>query len=136
MSSWAGMSSTGAAEDQAGSGEPRRNRIGIGKIVVLSLGTGLAAAILLPFIPWPTVDANFATAMVLVGFAVGWALLAALSVRLTDQPQRWAYAPALFMGVSAVLLLFLPDALLEALDWIWPPALLVLVALGLSPRQT
>jgi pimeloyl-ACP methyl ester carboxylesterase len=123
------MSSTGAAEDQARPAEPRRNRIGIGKIIVLSLGVGLAAAVLLPFIiPWPTVDANFATAMVLFGFAVGLALLGALSVRLTDQPQRWAYAPALFMGVGAVLLLFLPDAVLDALDWVWPPALLVLVA--------
>ena len=103
-------------------------RIGIGKIVVLSLGVGLAAAVLLPFIPWPTVDANFATAMVLAGFALGWTLLAALSVRLTDQPQRWAYAPALFMGVGAVLLLVLPDPVLDALDWVWPPALLVLVA--------
>ena len=104
------VSSTGATEDQARSAEPRSNRIGIGKIVALSLGVGLAAAVLLPFIPWPTVDANFATAMVLFGFAVGWALLAALSVQWTDQPQRWAYAPALFMGVSAVLLLVLPDA--------------------------
>ena len=128
MSSRTGLSSTAATEDQARSAEPRRNRIGIGKIVVLSLGVGLAAAVLLPFIPWPKVDANFATAMVLLGFAVGWALLAALSVRLTDQPQKWAYAPALFMGVSAVLLLFLPDAVLDALDWIWPPALVVLVA--------
>jgi pimeloyl-ACP methyl ester carboxylesterase len=121
------MSSTGAT-DQARSAEPRRNRIGIGKIIVLSFGVGLAAALLLPFIPWPTVDANFATAMVLFGFAVGWALLAALSVRFTDQPQRWAYAPALFMGVGAVLLLFLPDAVLGGLDWVWPPALLVLGA--------
>ncbi len=122
------MSRTGTAEDKAGSGEPRRHRIGIGKLVVLSFGAGLAAAVLLPFIiPWPTVDANFATAMVLLGFAIGWALLAALSARLTDQPQRWAYAPAVFMGVAAVLLLFLPDAVLGALDWVWPPALLVLV---------
>ncbi len=128
MSSLIGSSSTGATDDQVRSAEPRRNRIGIGKIVALSLGVGLAAAVLLPFIPWPTVDANFATAMVLFGFAVGWALLAALSVRLTDQPQRWAYAPALFMGGGAVLLLVLPDAVLGALDWVWPPALLVLVA--------
>ncbi len=128
MSSWTGLSNTGTTEDLARSAEPRKNRIGIGKIVVLSLGVGLAAAVLLPFIPWPTVDANFATAMVLFGFAVGWALLAALSGRLTDQPQRWAYAPALFMGVSGVLLLVLPDAVLDALDWVWPPALLVLVA--------
>jgi pimeloyl-ACP methyl ester carboxylesterase len=104
-----------------------RGRFRIGTIVVLSLAVGLVAAVLLPFIPWPT-DANFATAMVLLGFAVGWALLAALSVRLTDQPQEWAYAPALFMGVGAALLLFLPDSVLGALDWVWPPALLVLVA--------
>ena len=122
------MSNTGATEDPAPFAEPRRNRIGIGTIVVLSFGVGLAAAVLLPFIPWPTVDANFATAMVLFGFAAGWVLLAVLSVRLTDQPQRWAYAPALFMGVGAVLLLFLPDAVLGGLDWVWPPALLVLVA--------
>ena len=128
MSSWTGSGSTGAADDQARSAEPRRNRLGIGTIVVLSLGAGFAAAVLLPFIPWPTVDANFATAMVLLGFAVGWALVGALSVRLTDQPQRWAYAPALFMGAGAVLLLVLPDAALGVLDWIWPPALLVLVA--------
>jgi pimeloyl-ACP methyl ester carboxylesterase len=127
MSSWPGSSSTVATEDSASSAEPRRNRIAIGKIVVLSLGVGLAAAVLLPFIPWPTVDANFATAMVLFGFAVGWSLLAALSVRLSSQPQRWAYAPALFMGAGAVLLLVLPDAVLDALDWVWPPALLVLV---------
>ena len=122
------MSSTGAAEGEGRPAEPRGSHIGIGKIVVLSLGVGLAAAVLLPFIPWPTVDANFTTAMVLFGFAIGWALLAVLSVRLSDQPQRWAYAPALFMGVSAVLLLLLPDAVLDALDWVWPPALLVLVA--------
>ena len=128
MSSWTGMSSTGAAEGEARPVEPRGTRIGIGLIIVLSLGVGLAAALLLPFVPWPTVDANFATAMVLFGFAVGWALLGTLSVRLTDQPQRWAYAPAVFMGVSGVLLLFLPDAVLGALDWVWPPALLVLVA--------
>lgn len=94
---------------------------------MLSMGVGLAAAALLPFIPWPMVDADFATAMVLFGFAIGWTLLAALSARLTDQPQTWAYAPALFMGVSAVLLLVLPDAGLDVLDWVWPPALLGLV---------
>ena len=94
---------------------------------MLSLGLGLVAAMLLPFGPWPTVDANSATAMVLFGFALGWALLAALSIQFTDQPQRWAVAPAVFMAVAGVLLLILPDALLAALDWIWPPAVFVLV---------
>ena len=108
--------------------DPRSGRVAIGAIVLLSLGVGLVAAVLLPFIPWPTVDANSATAMVLFGFALGWALLAALSVQLTDQPQRWAVVPAAFMAVSGVLLLSLPDALLGMLDWVWPAALLVLVA--------
>jgi pimeloyl-ACP methyl ester carboxylesterase len=120
---------TGArSEDQALDSEAKRNRTGIGKVVVVSLGVGLAAAVLLPFIPWPTVDANFATGMVLIGFALGWALLAGLSMRLTDQPQRWAVAPAVFMGLAGVLVLFLPDGLVDALGWVWPPALLVLVA--------
>ena len=105
MSSWTGMSSTGAAEDQARPAEPRRNRIGIGKIIVLSLGVGLGAAVLLPFIPWPTVDANFATAMVLLGFAVGWMLLggslgavdrsaAKVGVRASTVHGYWRRAPA------------------------------------------
>jgi pimeloyl-ACP methyl ester carboxylesterase len=102
--------------------------MGIGKVVALSLGAGLAAAVLLPFVPWPTVDANFATGMVLIGFALGWALLAGLSIRLTDQPQQWAVLPAAFMGLAGVLVLFLPDGLVDGLDWVWPPALLVLVA--------
>lgn len=94
---------------------------------MLSLAVGLVSAVLLPFGPWPTADANSATAAVLFGFALGWALLAALSVRFTDQPQRWAVTPAVFMAVSGVLLLALPDAVLAALDWVWPAALLVVV---------
>jgi len=53
--------------------------------------------------------------MVLFGFALGWALLAALSTRLTDHPQRWAWAPAIYMVLSAALVLTAPDGLLDAL---------------------
>ncbi|MFC7597642.1 alpha/beta fold hydrolase [Terrabacter sp. GCM10028922] len=65
--------------------------------------------------------------MVLIGFAIGWALLAILSTRLTDQPQRWAVAPTVFMGVAGAIVLLAPDTLVDALGWVWPPALLVLV---------
>ena len=85
------------------------------------------AALALPFVPMATVDENFSTGMVLLGFAIGWALLAVLSVRLTDQPQRWAFAPALFMGLAGAIVLLAPDAVVDALGWVWPPALLVLV---------
>ena len=40
--------------------------------------------------------------MVLLAFALGWALLAVLSTRFSDQPQRWAAAPATFMAVAGL----------------------------------
>jgi pimeloyl-ACP methyl ester carboxylesterase len=88
-----------------------------------SLAAGFVAAVILPFLPVGTVNEDFSTAMVLIGFALGWALIAVLS-RFTDQPQRWAVAPAIFMVLSGALLLLAPDA---ASGWVWPPALLVLV---------
>ncbi|WP_202867937.1 alpha/beta hydrolase [Kribbella pittospori] len=99
----------------------------IGKVVAGSLAAGLAAAVILAFLPVGTVDVDFATAMVLFGFGLGWALMAVLSGRFTDQPQRWAVAPAIFMVLSGVLVLVAPDSVVDALGWVWPPALLVLV---------
>ncbi len=99
----------------------------VGGVVVGSLAAGVATALILPFLPVGTVDVDFATAMVLFGFALGWALLAVLSIRFTDQPQRWAVAPAIFMALSGALVLLAQDAVLDALGWVWPPALVVLV---------
>jgi pimeloyl-ACP methyl ester carboxylesterase len=53
-------------------------------------------------------------------------MLAALSVRFTDEPQRWAAAPALFMGVGGLLLLGFGSRVQQVLNWVWPPALLAL----------
>jgi pimeloyl-ACP methyl ester carboxylesterase len=99
----------------------------IGWVVAGSLAGGLVAAVLLvaaPFIP-PT-EAGV-TGALLCGWALGWAVLVVLSARLTDQPQRWAAAPALFMGVSGLLLVVFGSAVLEVLTWVWPPVLLALV---------
>jgi pimeloyl-ACP methyl ester carboxylesterase len=54
-------------------------------------------------------------------------MLAVLSVRFSDQPQRWAAAPALFMGLGGLLLLVFGSEVHEVLRWVWPPALLALV---------
>jgi pimeloyl-ACP methyl ester carboxylesterase len=105
--------------------EPRRTRLG--RVVVGSLAAGFVAAVILPFLPVGTVDVNFSTAMVLFGWALGWALLATLSVRFTDQPQRWAVVPAIFMAVAGALVLVVPDSVVDALSWVWPPAVLALV---------
>ncbi len=99
----------------------------VGWIVAGSLATGPVAAALLvaaPFIP-PT-EAGV-TGAVLCGLALGWAMLALLSVRFTDQPQPWAAAPALFMGLSGLLLVTFGSSVHEVLTWVWPPALLALV---------
>ena len=113
--------------DDQGTPAPRSRRSHIGLVVAVSLCAGFAAALILPFLPADTVDADFATAMVLFGFAFGWALMATLSIMFTDQPQPWAVVPAIFMALSGVLVLLAPGAVVDALGWVWPPALLVLV---------
>ena len=99
----------------------------IGWIVAGSLATGLLAALLLVAAPFIPAEESAVTGAVLCGFALGWAMLAVLSVRFTDQPQRWAAAPALFMGLGGLLLLGFGSSVHEVLNWVWPPALLALV---------
>ncbi|TMM35426.1 MAG: alpha/beta hydrolase, partial [Actinobacteria bacterium] len=53
-------------------------------------------------------------------------MLAVLSVRFTDQPQRWAAAPALFMGVAGLLLVGFGSSVQPVLNWVWPPVALAL----------
>ncbi|MBP2216981.1 alpha/beta fold hydrolase [Arthrobacter sp. CAN_C5] len=101
-------------------------RKAIGWMVTGALITGLLAAVLLaaaPFIP-PT-ESGVAGG-ILVGLALGWATLAALSVRFTDQPQRWALVPALVMGMGGLLLLVFGAPMQAVLVWVGPPVLLVL----------
>ena len=64
----------------------------------------------------------------LVGWALGWALLAVFSIRWTDQPQRWAVVPAALMALAGASLLILrPDAnAFNLIGWLWPPALIAL----------
>jgi hypothetical protein len=74
------------------------------------LATGLAAAlapVAAPFIP---AEDNILTGVVLLAFALGWALLAVVSVRFSTQPQRWAAAPAVFFAVAGLVSLLGSDA--------------------------
>ena len=92
-----------------------------------SLVTGLVVGLLLVAAPFIPAEEGELTGALLCGFALGWAMLAVLSVRFTDQPQRWAVAPALFLGLSGLLLLVFGSGVQGVLSWIWPPALLALV---------
>src|SRR5215217_7334583 len=99
----------------------------IGWVVAGSLATGLVAAVLLAAAPFIPAEERAVTGAVLCGFALGWAMLAVLSTRFTDQPQRWASAPALFMGLGGLLLIGFGTSVREVLNWVWPPVLLALV---------
>lgn len=118
------------ADVHADKGQLRRgpeSRGHIGRIVAGSLAVGLLAAFLLAAAPFISPEENGVTGAVLFGFAIGWATLALLSVRFTDQPQRWAAVPAVFMGVGGLLLIGFGGTVREVLNWVWPPALLALV---------
>jgi len=122
---------TTATRDDAG--EKRRSRHDprprqhIGWIVVGSLFIGFVVGLLLVAAPFIPAEESNVTGALLCGFALGWAMLAVLSARFSDQPQPWAVAPALFMGLGGLLLLSFGSSVQGVLSWIWPPALVVLV---------
>ncbi len=99
----------------------------IGWILAGSLVTGLVVGLLLVAAPFIPAEESRLTGALLCGFALGWAMLAVLSVRFSDQPQRWATAPALFMGLGGLLLVAFGSGAHDVLSWVWPPALLALV---------
>lgn len=113
---------------QVGSSLPDPDPKGrIGWIVAGSLITGAVAGVALALSPFVPATESGVTGAVLLGFALGWTMLAVLSRRFSDQPQSWAAAPALFLGLSGVLLLVGGSRVLDVLRWMWPPAMVVLV---------
>jgi len=111
----------------------------IGLIVAGSLLSGLLAAIVLAVGPFGGSQEHVITGVVLLGFALGWVLLALLSTLWTDQPQRWAAVPAAFMGLfGAGLIVLAPDAsALNVLSWVWPLPVFALVVwmIAIARRQ-
>ena len=105
---------------------PERHQGHIGRIVAGTLIGGLVGGGALVAIPFAGAPEYVISGSVLLAFAGAWAMLATLSERWTDQPQRWAIAPAIFMGVGGLIILVLAPTGNEA-GWIWPPALLALV---------
>ena len=90
-----------------------------------SLAAGIVAALLLVIAPLVPAEGDAVLGVVLCGFALGWAMLAVLSARFTNQPQHWAFIPAMFMAAGGLILLTLGSSVV--LDWVWSPVLLALV---------
>jgi len=78
-------------------------------LIAGSLGTGATAALILALVVFAGASENTITGSMLLAFGLGWAMIAALSVRLTDQPQRWASVPAVAMTATGLgLMIFAP----------------------------
>src|SRR5215210_3962830 len=122
------MTTTTQDSDLQIPGRPEHKPRGhLGLIVSASLATGLVAALALVAAPFIPAKENVLTGVVLLAFALGWALLAVLSVRFSTQPQRWAVAPAVFFAVAGLVSLLGSEAVRDMFGWVWPPALLALV---------
>ena len=98
----------------------------IGRIVAGSLFGGLAAAIFVVAVPFAGGTETVITSSVLLAFAAAWLMLALLTQRWTDEPQRWAFVPAAFMAAAGFVVLAIAPTGNE-FGWIWPPLILVLV---------
>ncbi|MEO5838009.1 MAG: alpha/beta fold hydrolase [Acidimicrobiales bacterium] len=97
----------------------------IGRIVAGSLIGGAVAALVLVAGPFAGAPEHVITGTVLLAFALAWSMLAVLSQRRTNQPQRWAIVPAACMGLAGVSILgFAPTG--NQLGWVWPPAVIAL----------
>jgi pimeloyl-ACP methyl ester carboxylesterase len=119
-----------ARDEGVGDGQaPPVRRAGgpVGRVTAGSMATGLVAALLLAVAPFVPDEVDAVTGSVLCGFALGWVMLAVLSKRVIDQPQRWAWAAATLLATGGLLLLAFGSSVRGVLDWVWPPALLVLV---------
>ena len=90
---------------------------------------GLAVAIFLVTGPLAGGSEPTITGSVLLALGLAWGLLAILSTRITDQPQRWALVPAASMGLVGLgLIVAQPSTdVIGILSWIWPLGLVALV---------
>ena len=100
--------------------EKRKGHIGL--IVAVSMFGGLILALVLTFFVFGGATEPVISGVGLLAFALGWTMLAWLSSRRTDQPQRWAFVPAIFLGVIGLAhLVFQPsDGVVRAFGWVWP----------------
>lgn len=111
----------------------------IRRIIAASLATGLVGALTLTVVVFGGEPEHVITGSALLAFASGWALLAVLSIRMTSQPQRWAFVPATGMAVTGLgLVIVAPgDGALTAAGWVWPPVLLArAVWMGFRVRRS
>jgi hypothetical protein len=115
--------------DHAGGVPPATRDVPVARVIAVSLAAGILAALVLTLAVFPGATESVITGSILVAFGAGWGMMAALSQRMTNQPQRWTRVPAAAMTATGFgLLIGAPqNATLTALNWAWPPVTLTLV---------
>jgi pimeloyl-ACP methyl ester carboxylesterase len=116
------LSARPAVTDDRMSAEHRR-RLPVGVVVAIAMVSGLVNTLVLILVVFAGASEPVITGASLLGLASGWALLAVLTGRLTNQPQRWAAVPAAMMAATGLGLVTLTpgDGALTAAGWVWPP---------------
>src|SRR4051812_394590 len=100
MTTVAGTTETVDTAAATTSPPPRRGPII--RVVLGSMLTGIAGAVVATLVIFAGAPEHVITGTTLLAFSAGWAMLAALSSRLTSQPQRWAYVPAAVMAATGL----------------------------------
>ncbi len=119
--------------DPKGSGEGR-----VGLRVAGSMLAGVVTALVLVLLVFDGAVEPVITGLALLGFAVGWAVLA-FTLRRTHQPQTWAWVPATLLAALGVgSLVFRPsDSVMRTVGWVWPVLLFALaVWIVMQARRT
>ena len=100
----------------------------IGSIVALSMAAGLIVAVVLVAMPFIPARENVLTGVVLLAFALGWALLAVLSTRF-KQPASTVGAtmPGRVHGAGWPRFTQRVRGRETGFSWVWPPVLFGLV---------
>ena len=97
-------------------------------IVIVSLLAAVLLSIVLVLVVVAGARENVISAAVLFAFAAGAVLLAVLSARRSDQPQRWAVVAAGWLAPAGIVLLIWPGIVsTAAIAWVAPILLLALV---------
>ena len=109
--------------------EKSHGRGHIGLVVLGSILAGLVLGLVLVLGVFGGGQESAITGAALISLGLGMLLLVELSRRRTDQPQPWAFAPAVCAGVAGLALLVLRPGnhVLGLLGWVWPLVLGVAV---------
>jgi len=97
-------------------------------IVIVAFLTAVLLSLVLTLLVFGGAREHVISAAVLFAFAAGAALLARLSTRRSDQPQRWALIAAGWLALAGIVFVIWPRVVATAaIAWVAPVLLLALV---------